>query len=357
MGKAKSSENTPWREVARREWMGYPKPWGRLANVKKFLVMTLGWSLLFTLTLQTGPAGAEGWQSVEKILGRPGVEHGDMLKVSFPRTDLNVTVNGIPIEPGLALTSWFAFKPTPKGTMVMGDMVLLDQEVPKVLAQLVKGGVEVTAIHNHLLNESPAIKYLHISGHGSRVNLAQNLKVLLSFTGTPPNPPAQPTPGATPPALPDPSVNSGQSWSKVQAVLGPGKINGRVLQYGFPRAEAITEKGMEIPPFMGMATSLNFQKVGGMALGEKGPLGLLTGSKASKDVVAATGDFVLAAEEVNPVVETLTHNHITVTAIHSHMLEESPRLFFLHFWALGAPSEVAAGLKEALGKVHLEGLE
>jgi hypothetical protein len=346
----------------------------RRNGVKKFLSMALGGVLLFTFILQAEPVGAEGppsgisrtsqgssnWQAVEKTLGRPGVEQGDMFKITFPRTDLNVTVNGIPIEPGLALASWFAFKPMPKGTMVMGDMALLDEEVPKVLVQLIKGGFEVSAIHNHLLNESPSIKHVHISGHGSRANLAQSLKVILSFTGTPLRPSG--FEGQAPPAgaktvisapTPDPSMNSGQGWSKVQAILGPGKVNGRVLQYGFPRAEAITEKGMEIPPFMGMATSINLQRVGGMALGEKGPLGLPLSSKSSRDVVAATGDFVLTAGEVNPVVESLTQNHITVTAIHSHMLEESPRLFFLHFWALGSPSDVAAGLKEALEKVQL----
>ena len=110
---------------------------------------------------------------------------------------------------------------------------------------------------------------------------------------------------------------------------------------------------MEIPPFMGMANSINLQKVTGLVLGERGPLGLPLGSKTSKDVVAATGDFVLVSDEVNPVVDSLTQSHITVTAIHSHMLNESPRLFFLHFWALGAPAEVAKGLKEALGKVDL----
>ncbi len=322
--------------------------------------MVLRGAFFFTFFFHSGASGADSgslpgisgtsqgssnWQSVEKILGRPGVEQGDMFKITFPRTDLNVTVNGIPIEPGLALTSWFAFKPMPKGTMVMGDMALLDQEVPKVLVQLVKSGFEVSAIHNHLLNESPSMKHIHISGHGSRVNLAQSLKVLLSFTGTPQSPLAPPAASATPPTPPD--------WSKVQAILGPGKVNGRVLQYGFPRGEAITEMGMEIPPFMGMATSINFQKVGGLVIEEKGLLSLPVGSKTSKDVVAATGDFVLVSDEVKPVVDTLTQNHITVNAIHNHMLNESPRLFFLHFWALGAPAEVAKGLKEALEKVGL----
>ena len=339
--------------------------------MKKNISMALGRVFFFAFFLHVGSAdadsgslsgisgtsqGSSNWQSMEKTMGRPGVEQGDMLKITFPRTDLNVTVNGIPLEPGLALTTWFAFKPMPKGTIVMGDMVLLDEEVPKVLSELVKGGFEVSAIHNHLLNESPSMKHIHISGHGSRVNLAQSLKVLLSFTGTPfrpagfegqapPSPFAPPSANATPPGLLD--------WSKVQAILGPGKVNGRVLQYGFPRAEAITEKGMEIPPFMGTETSINLQKVGGLVIGEKGPLGLPVGSKTSKDVVAATGDFVLISDEVKPVVDTLTQNHITVTAIHNHMLNESPRLFFLHFWALGAPTEVAKGLKEALGKVDL----
>lgn len=275
----------------------------------------------------TATAQQNDWSAVEKVFGKKGTEQDGVFKITLPRSDLNVKVGNFQIDPGLALTSWVAFIKTKdmsmnmnSDVMMMGDMVLLDKEVSGVISKIVESGLEVTALHNHIIGESPAIKYMHFSGHGEASKLAEAIKSVLTLTGTP--------------FLDSKSQSQGTSpdWSKVEAILGQGKHNGNLLQYGFPRSEKLTESGMEIPPFMGMATGVNFQMSGNQA--------------------AITGDFVLMAGEVNPVVKALVTNGIAVTAIHNHMLNDNPRLFMMHFWAVDDPAKLAAGIKEALGKTN-----
>jgi hypothetical protein len=268
------------------------------------------------------------WAAVEKVFGKKGGVQDGVFKITFPRFDLKIKIGDFSVEPGLALTSWIGFirngdKMTAMdgSTMMMGDLVLLDKEVAPVISKLVSENLEITALHNHILGESPNIKYLHFSGKGDAVKLAEAIKSVISVTGTPFVAPQAQNPTATP------------DWSKVEAILGTsGKHNGNLLQYGFPRLEKLTESGMEMPPFIGMATGINFQ---------------MDGSRA-----AITGDFVLLADEVNPVIKALTENGIAVTAIHNHMLYDEPRLFMLHFWAVDAPEKLAKGLKAALDKTN-----
>lgn len=204
---------------------------------------------------------------------------------------------------------------------MMGDLVLLDKEVAPVISKLISEGLQITALHNHIVNETPAIKYIHFSGNGDAVVLAGKIKSVFAITGTPLTPPSSQTQSANP------------DWSKVEAILGTtGKHNGNLLQYSFPRNEKLTESGMKMPAYMGMATGINFQM--------------------SENKAAITGDFVLLASEVNPVAKALTENGIQVTAIHNHMLYDNPRLFMLHFWAVDEPAKLAKGLKEALDKTN-----
>jgi hypothetical protein len=205
--------------------------------------------------------------------------------------------------------------------MMMGDLVLLDSEVPKVINKLMEENLQITAIHNHLINETPAVKYIHYHGEGNAVKLAQEIKAVLQVTATPLTPPAAPT------------QTQAIDWSKVTAILGTtGKQNGMLLQYSFPRNEKTMESGMEMPPSMGMATAINFQMDGNRA--------------------AITGDFVMLADEVSNVVKALTENGIMPTAIHSHMLHDEPRLFMMHFWAVDDAEKLARGLKSALDKTN-----
>jgi hypothetical protein len=265
------------------------------------------------------------WDAVEKIFGRPPkVQPDGVRRFGWPRTDLHVTRDGVAIEPTLALGSWAAFAAMPNGeAMAMGDLVLLGDEVNPVVDALQTGGAQVLAIHNHLIGETPRILYLHFSASGPAAALANTLKAALARTATP---------GTTPAAAPALSPAESSRLEKVEENLGrKGSMAGRVLQVSVPRAETVQENGMPIPTGMGMANALNFQIVG--------------------EKVATTGDFSLVASEVNPVIHELRSRGIEVTALHSHMLAETPRLFFLHFWGLDKPEVIGAALKAALDRV------
>jgi biotin operon repressor len=284
-----------------------------------------------TFTVRTASAGGNGivgavqldTKKIDQVLGRSGELRGDVYKVGFPRTDLRVTADGVAIKPSLALGSWIAFKHAGGHAMVMGDLVLLENEVNRVISKLQENGIEISAIHNHVLNEQPRVMYMHYMGHGDEEVLASAMKAALSVTATPMG---KPSPAASP--------KSAYDWSKVEAALGlKGAERGGVLQFGVPRREKIvTADGAEIPPFMGTATSINFQPT------SRG--------------VAITGDFVLLANEVNPVISELRKAGIRITALHSHMLDENPRLFFMHFWANDDGVKLASGLKAALAKTN-----
>jgi hypothetical protein len=269
---------------------------------------------------------ATDWKAVEQALGKAGsVQPGDVYKVSLPRGDLHVTVDGVSVKAPLALGSWVAFKKAGGMTMVMGDLVLTEDEVTPVLTKLQEGGVEQTALHNHVLHESPRVMYMHISAMGDAVKIAKAIHDALALSKTPFSAPAAATP----------SQDLGIDTKQIDQILGQsGKVNGGVYQFSVPRAERIIDNDMEVPPSMGVAHAINFQPTGG--------------GKA-----AITGDFVLIASEVNPVMRALRDNGIQVTAVHSHMLVESPRLFFMHFWANDDVLKLARGIRAALEKTNL----
>jgi hypothetical protein len=265
-----------------------------------------------------------GWGPVEQAMGRNGtLMPGDVMKFSMPRSDLKVTVGNVTVAPGLALGSWAAFKKDSDQSMAMGDLVLLESEVAPVMDRLEQGGVQVTALHNHLMGESPRIMYMHIDGHGDPVSLANTIREALASTGTP----------VKMPAVAKTSPSGLDTERLDQAIGSKGKWSGNVYQFSVPRADKVTDMGIEIPPSMGVAMSLNFQPTGN--------------GKA-----AITGDFVLTAEEVNPVIRALRNNGIKVTATHNHMLTEEPRLFFLHFWAEDDADKLALGLRAALNETN-----
>jgi len=263
------------------------------------------------------------WQKVDAAIGRSGAVTSDVHRYGFPRTDLQVTVDGVTIRPSLALGGWAAFKPAHGGAMVMGDLVLLDTEIAPVMSKLIENGVEITAVHNHVLRGNPATYFMHIGGHGDPVKLATAIRTALAESKTPL---AAPTPG-TPPAI---DLDTAQ----IDQIIGAkGANNGGVYGMGVPRKDPINEGGMQVAPAgpMGVATAINFQPTGG--------------GKA-----AITGDFVLTDTEVNPVIKALRASGIEVTAIHSHMLSEQPRLIFMHFWANDDAIKLAKGLRAALDK-------
>jgi hypothetical protein len=279
---------------------------------------------------QPQQAGATDWKSVEQAIGRAGsMQPSDVYKISLPRSDLQVTVRGVQIKPALALGSWVAFKKAGATMMVMGDLVLTEDEVTPVMTKLQQGGVEQTALHNHVLGESPRVMYMHIHAMGDAAKIAQAIHDALALSKTPLTAPA------AAPASSDQNQDFGFDTKQVDQIMGQtGKVNGGVYQFSIPRAEAVSEDGNDIPPSMGVAQAINFQPTGG--------------GKA-----AITGDFVLIGSEVNPVIKALREGGIEVTAIHSHMLTESPRLFFMHFWANDDAQKLARGLHAALDKINI----
>ena len=278
------------------------------------------WAQAASSTSASGPTS--NWKQVEEAMGRPGqMQPGDVIKFGMPRKDLHVALDGVAIKPGLALGSWAAFKRDGIAAMVMGDLVLTEDEVEPVMLKLQEDGIHESAVHNHLIGELPRVMYMHIASHGDAVQMAKAIHDALALTKTP-------GPDAGPAA--QPAADLGFDQKQVEQILGhSGKVNGGVLQIGVPRTETVTDSGMAVPPSMGVATALNFQPTGN--------------GKA-----AITGDFVLLAAEVNPVIKALRQNGIAVTALHSHMLMEEPRLFFMHFWANDDAVKLAKGLRAAL---------
>jgi hypothetical protein len=269
------------------------------------------------------PGTPADWKPVEQALGKPGaMQPGDVFKVSLPRSDLKVDVRGVQVKPGLALGSWVAFKKMGSDAMVMGDLVLTEDEVSPVMMKLQQGGIEQTALHNHVLGETPRVMYMHIMGHGDPVKMAQAIHDALALSKTPFTAPSA-----------APSQDIGIDTNQIDQIMRySGKVNGGVYQFSIPRSERITDGGMEVPPAMGTAIAINFQPTGS--------------GKA-----AITGDYVMLASEVNPVIRALRDNGIEVTALHSHMLNEAPRLFFMHFWANDDALKLARGLRAALDNV------
>ncbi len=271
---------------------------------------------------------SDQWKPVEDAIGRPGdLLPGGVIRFNMPRKDLHVTVNGTEIKPALALGAWAAFHRVAKGAMIMGDLVLTEDEVGPVMKTLQEGGVQVTALHNHLLQESPKIMYIHMGGIGDPVKMAATVKAAVALTKTPP-------PGGSPAPEPDKLDFDVHAVEKI--IAQEGKVSGGVLHVSVPRK--ISEDGMELPPSMGAGTSINFQPTG-------------------NGRAAIAGDFALAGDEVEAVIKALRSNGIESTALHSHALNDEPRIFYLHFWANDDAVKLARGLRAALDQTKSAGPE
>jgi len=272
---------------------------------------------------------ADDWQAqVGEALGKTGgTAPGGIYRVGLPRTDLKVTLDGVELKPGFALGGWLAFEKMGEGGMVMGDLVLTMDEIAPVTTKLAAGGIDVTALHNHLLRNQPFTMYMHVLGHGDPVKLATALHTALAETKTPLS--ASPAaPAATPPPI-------DLDTAAIDQTLGAkGTNNGGIYQVSIPRAEPIKDGNMDVPPPMGSANAINFQPTGG-------------------GKTAITGDFVLIAKEVNPVLRALREHGIEVTALHNHMLDDQPHLYFMHFWANDDAKKLAEGLKAALAQINI----
>jgi len=275
-------------------------------------------------SVRTQNAESAEWKAVDQAMGRPGKLQPDgVQKYSMPRSDLKVTARGVAVKPALALGSWVGFQSAGGKTMAMGDLVLTENEIRPVMSRLEQMGVKATALHNHLLQELPTVMYLHIHGEGDAVRTAQAVRAALGLTRTPgPQPESPPAPIR-------------MDTSGVARALGySGKVTGGVYQVSVPRADPVRVHGMTVPPSMGLATGINFQPTG-------------------ENKAATTGDFVMTADEVGPVLKALTAAGIGINSLHNHMVDEEPRLFFVHFWGNDDPLKLARGLRTALDQMDV----
>ena len=288
----------------------------------------LGSWLLLTLMLTASPEvfaqsnirqlNVDG---IAKAIGKEGDLTGDMYKVSFPRSDLMVKAGDVVIKPALALVNWAAFIKSDSNAITYGDLVLLDDEINPVISKLEDGGIELSALHNHLLHENPRVMYIHFVGRGDEVEMAKVIREALAVTKTPL--------GSTP-AGPETKPNLAK---EIEEIIGyQGSMGGGVLHINVPRNDIhVAAMGAAIPGYMGMNTPLNFQLEG--------------------DNAAINGDFILRPVEVNAVIKVLRANGIEIASVHNHMLDEEPRLIFMHFWAYGDAVDLAKRLKATLRQV------
>lgn len=279
--------------------------------------------LLAALALSGSNASAADtdWAQVATTLDRPlpAPSPDGIYRFGLSRSDLKVMVDGVAIKPALALGGWLAFMPMSGGTMVMGDLVLAQDEIGPVMKRLVESGVEISAIHNHLLRAEPAPIYMHVSAFGDAQRLASTFGDALKLSRLPP---------ASPPTAEKIALDT----EALDAILGAkGTANGGVYQYTIARTEPVKDAGMAVPPALGSAHVINFQPTGD--------------GKA-----AVTGDFVLLADEVKVVQRELISKGIEITALHSHMLKEEPRLFFMHFWANADAATLARTIRQVVDR-------
>src|ERR1700712_4752621 len=261
------------------------------------------------------------WKKVDAALGKSAAVSGEVHRYGLPRSDLHVALDGVAIKPALALGGWVSFAPVHGEAMVMGDLVLLETEITPVMTKLLDGGLDITAIHNHILRASPATFYMHVGGHGDPEKMAAVIRSALSASKTPFDPPS--TTAGPPPAI-------DLDTARLDQIMGvKGAAVGGVYQFGVPRRDPPVESGMPVSGPLGGANAINFQPTGN--------------GKA-----AITGDFLVTGNEVNPLIRALRAGDIEVTAIHSQMLDEQPRMFFIHFWANDDAEKLARNVRTAL---------
>lgn len=281
--------------------------------------------LLFLGVLGLLPAIAEAqsqlgapWDSVGRILRTSGTATGGYYRYGWPRRDITLRIGDVTVAPAVALGAWAGFSGDPADATMMGDLVLTRDELKPVLAELARQQIAVTAIHNHVVGE-PQITYVHFHGLGKALDLAPRLDRVLALTGTP-----RPVTTAPPPPV---TIDT----ALVFRTLGlSGRAQGAVAQVSTVLVPGtVTMHGRTVTPALGYGTPINIQAVG-------------------PDRAVATGDFTVLADKVAPVFEALTAHGITATALHSHLVGEEPKIYYMHFWADGPLADVLRGLRAAL---------
>lgn len=277
------------------------------------------------------PAAAQDvpaeYQQVLTALGKQGDYKANVLKVNIPRNDVSVTVANVKTPTPFGFGGWIAMT---KGTggmdVMMGDLVLLQDEINPVMSALLDNGLEVTAIHNHFFRDEPRMFYMHVHGHGKPADLARQVKPALDLIGK--NTPKPPTAPAAPAAAPAVTLTT----AKLAQIVGTeGEQNGAVYKITIGRDDLkLTEMGAPINARMGLNTWAAF--VG------------------TNENAAIAGDIAMVGNEVTPVLKALRKNGLDVVAIHHHMIGTTPTIYFLHYWGTGPAEKLATGFKAALSE-------
>jgi hypothetical protein len=296
----------------------------KLAMILAATVATLTLAAATPPNVSAGSAATHvDWDAVGAAIGVTGsAQAAGVERYDLPRPDLKVMIGKVRLKPAFALGGYLVFLPMAGTTsaMMMGDLVLAESEIERVMLKLEQGGVDVTAIHNHLLWEKPSVKYMHVEAMGDAVHFAQVVHDALATTKTPLRTAAA--------SSADQQVDL-DTASLDQAIGVAGKVSGGTYKFSIAPKYTVTSGGMTVPASMGTSTAFAFQ-----------PLG--------KGKAAITGDFALLGPQVNPVIRALRANGIFVTALHSHMIDSQPTVFFMHFFATGGATALARGLRVAV---------
>lgn len=285
--------------------------------------------LLPNLVLAQNPSPEQKRQPLDtlqlaQLMGVKGVVKDGEYKVSVPQNDLNVTVDGFKIIPTMGLGTWLAFSPTNDGAMLMGDLVLTETDLKPVQQEVIRQGLTITAIHNHFVRNHPNIVYMHVGGAGATAAMAQKAKAVLDkIKDSRGGDPSKGT--AANEAVPN-TLNT----NRLDEIIGAkAELTKGVYKYTIGRPDvALREHGIPVTTFMGFNTWAAFQ--------------------GTPDRAAVAGDFTMLEDEVAPVIKALVENGIEVVAVHNHMVQENPRIFFLHYWGVGKAEDLARALRAAL---------
>ena len=266
-----------------------------------------------------GSAEPNAWQTVAQTLQTNDTFAHGYHRFGLPRRDLTVHVGDVTLAPELAQGAWVGFSDDAGHAMMMGDLVLTGSELGPVLAELQRQNLDVTAIHNHLAGEEPRLTYVHVHGMGAATDLAKRLDHVLALTGTPR------------PVAPAATLARGIDTTAVFREMGKsGTVHGTVAQLSYILVPGdVTMDGEKVPPALGYGSPVNIQLV-------------------APGRAVATGDFAVRGDRVGPLLRALAKNRITATALHTHMIGESPQVYFIHFWADGEPGAVVKGLRAAV---------
>jgi len=261
-------------------------------------------------------------QQIEQVTGMKGVEKNGEYKITVPQNDLNVVVDGFKIIPPMGLGSWAAFTRCGDSTMVMGDIIITESDLKPVQQEVIKQGLTITAIHNHFVRNHPNVMYMHIDGAGDVGRLSAGVKAVFEKV--------KEVRGADPKAAKADSVVNTLNIPLLDSIIGQkGEMAKGVYKYVIGRPDiTLKEHGIPVSSFLGFNTWAAWQ--------------------GTRERAAVAGDFTMREEEVAPVIKALVENGIEVVAVHNHMVHETPRIFFLHYWGVGQAEQLAKGLKLAL---------